>query len=172
MRRTLVPLLGFACALSPFFATTAVTAARPAPAAPDPAPGPGAVIAMHRELFAAMDRGDVEKALTFLHADMNMKDPYRQRPCTLYLVADDGTPLRSEGCDESRSLFTLQLKNDGAARGTWKTTITSAHDDCFSSELTWCTLEFERTHVVDGRSTTRRYRSTTLAAYDGGWKMS
>ena len=149
----------------PVLAILALTANSPAA----PAPGPGAVIAMHKAMFRAIDGGDLEGALGFLHADMDMDRDYGQRPCTLFLVGDEGAPVSADGFAASNQLLADWL--DSGASG-WKTRITSAHDNCLSGELSYAVLEFERTRATKLGTETRRYRSTSLVTYDEGWKIT
>lgn len=149
----------------PALALLALSAVSPTP----PTPGPGAVIGMHKVMFRAIDAGDVDAALAFLHPDMHMDREYGKRPCTLFLVEDDDTPLSADGFAESKKLLASWI--DSGASG-WETRITGAHDDCLSGELSYAVLEFERTRTTKLGSETRKYRSTSLVTYDDGWKLT
>jgi len=148
-------------------AGTALAAAHMTPTVP--APGPGAVIAMHQKLFQAIDAGNAERALEFLSADLNMQDEHRGRPCTLFLVDGSGAPVTSVGAEASRELLASWI---AASEGRWETKLTSARDDCFSGELSYAVLEFERKRTDTKKPVVRRYRSTSLVTYDEGWKIT
>jgi hypothetical protein len=143
----------------------------PAPAAPA-APGPGAVLVMHERLFRAMDAGDVSQALEFLHADIRPEDEHRPRPCTTILPTLEGGMVSGASFDESRAALTGWIESSADAGGQWSTRLVSGYDDCFSGELSYAVLEFERVHEKDGARTATRYRSTSLVTYDGGWKLT
>ncbi|MFO0981473.1 MAG: hypothetical protein U1E76_06915 [Planctomycetota bacterium] len=140
--------------------------------APALLPGPGAVIAMHESLFRAIDAGKVEEALPFLHDDMNMGENYRARPCSLFLCDQQGQPLTARNHEQSAKLlkdWTLASAGDGK----WTTTVTPIGADCFSAELSYAVLEITRTRTVDGKTTTRRYHSTSLVTYGkDGWQLT
>jgi len=135
-------------------------------------PGPGAVIHMHEQLFAAADRGDHKGVIGFLHPDMNMDQEYRERPCTLFLPDQKGELVECESYAESRKALYGWAKAQTEAGGTWKTSVRSLGSDCFSSELSYAVLEVDRSHTVDGKTTTQRFVSTALVTYDDGWKLT
>jgi hypothetical protein len=149
---------------------SALSAWNPAPSAV-PLRGPGAVIAMHEQLFRAMDALDIDKALSFLHEDMNMGEKERSRPCTLFLVDGNGKPLTALGYQESRKLLADWIQAL-SSEGRYETKVTALGADCFSAELSYAVLEFERLRTVNGKQTTQRYRSTSLVTYDAGWKIT
>jgi hypothetical protein len=126
---------------------------------------------MHERLFAAIDRGDVEGALAFLHPDMHMERAWVERPCTVVLEDIDDRSQHAIGYEASRELLGSWVREAAADRG--ETRITRWLSNCFSSELSYAILEFERTRTVDGEPETRRYVSTSLVTYaDGGWKLT
>lgn len=137
---------------------------------PAPTLGPGAVVAMHRQLFRAIDAGDVETALAFLSDDLNMDAEYRRRPCTLFLNDRDGKPIESVGVDASRALLARWVEE--SKEGEWKTEIRVGTDDCFSGELSYAVLDFQRQRIDSKERSIERFRSTSLVTYDGGWKIT
>lgn len=137
-------------------------------AAPPSALGPGAVIEMHKQLFAALDRGDADAAREFVEGDRKATP----RTSTMFLVDASGAPVKATDADESRDLLARLAGQAKSAGGTWATTLTSEAADCYSPELSYAVLELERSHTVGGKTEVRRYRSTSLVRYaDKGWKI-
>lgn len=165
MLRPLLPLLlvpALVLGLPPLFAS-------------GPAPGPGQVLEMHRELFAELDRGGPEGAAQVARHMREVKgglcwseekgwgDPGRFLALAL---APGDEALRST--DPRRAAASLSHWADGG----WKTTIQSAWSDCGSPERSYCVLELERTRKVNGVLERKRYRSTSLVSYrDGRWVL-
>jgi hypothetical protein len=139
--------------------------------APRPAPGPGGILAMHKELFAAIDRGDGEAAGAFVAGDRKVMP----RTPTLFLDVDAGgadAPLKAADAEEARELLARLAAGAKRSGGGWTTTITSEQADCYASELSYAVLEFERAHTVDGKTEVRRYRSTSLVRYESDhWRI-
>ncbi len=161
--------------LSMLVVASVAVLAGPAPVsapAPAPVPGGGAVLAMHRELLGALDAGDVQAAQGFLSADSQPESAEGGRPCTLFLVGADGSPVSAVGNGESRALLARFLAEQTALGGKFETRITRAWTDCPSAEVSWAVLEFERAHSEDGAVRTRRYRSTSIVRHDDGWKLT
>lgn len=140
-----------------------------------PRPGPGAVLEMHKQLFAAIDAGDEARAVTFLDPAKEGGWPDGEggglgRP-TLMLTAADGMPASANGAEEARALLAkiARASRDGGPE--WSTKIVTSRSDCHSSELSYATFEFERTRGVKGG--TQRWRSTSLVRHTegGGWKL-
>lgn len=145
-----------------------------ATAAPRPAPGPGAVLAMHKALVAALDAGDAEKALTFLDESKeggwaDGEDGGIARP-SLMLIDPAGLPVFADGAEEARALLAkvARAAKDGGPE--WSSRIVRSRSDCHSPDLSYATLEFERTRGVKGG--TQLWRSTVLVRWvDGQWKL-
>ena len=126
---------------------------------------------MHKQLFAALDAGDVEAALAHLSPDLNMGRKYTERPCTVALSEIDGLSAHAIGNAASRKLLTDWVRAAGEKAST--TRVTRWLSDCFSAELSYAVLEFERTRTVDGERQTRRYVSTSLVTHRGGhWRIT
>lgn len=145
-------------------------------AAPQPVPmGPGAVVAMHGELFRALDAGDAAGAMKFLHDDVDMQEPYEARPCSLFFDEVDGLTAASMGHEASRPLLVRWAQQIAADQGaTWSTRILNARDHCFDPRLSYCVMEFERRRVpAEGEPESRRYLATSLVIYgDDGWQLT
>ena len=140
-------------------------ASRPAPL---PAPGPGGILAMHRDLFAAIDRGDADAATAFLAADR--KGPGGST--TLFLLDRAGAPIAARGAPDARETLARFAPESKASGGTVQTRITSESADCPTSDLAFAVLELERVHARDGKEVVRRYRSTSLVRFeDSKWKL-
>jgi hypothetical protein len=145
-----------------------------ATATPRPAPGPGAVLAMHNALVAALDAGDAEKALTFLDESKEGGWPDGEnggieRP-SLMLTDSTGLPVFADGAEEARALLAKLARASRDGGPEWRTKIVRSRSDCHSPELSYATLEFERTRGVKGG--TQLWRSTVLARWvDGQWKL-
>ncbi len=179
MLRTLAVLCASSAVLLPL---STRSAGAPSPAlgpslgpslAPSPSPGPESVVHMHERLFAAIDRGDVEGALAFLHPDMHMNRAWVERPCTVVLEGIDDRSQHAIGYEASRELVASWVRETGAAANGRETRITRWLSNCFSSELSYAIVEFERTRTVDGEAETRRYVSTSLVTRDGGsWQLT
>jgi len=138
-----------------------------------PVRGPGGVIEMHERLFAAIDAGDTEAALAFLHVDMNMssKSEMTRRPCTLVLPDKNGTASAAVGQAKSSKALASFIGSQGS--GAWSTEITSAQADCPSADASWAVLEIKRTRVrEDGVTTERRYHSSSIVAHDGDFTLT
>jgi hypothetical protein len=137
--------------------------------APRPAAGPGAIIAMQKALFAAIDRGDAEAAGAFVASDR--KGPGGMT--SFFLVDRSGAALRSTDATSARQVLAKLAAESKSADGTFETRITTEIADCPASELSFAVLEFERKHTSPGKVETRRYRGTLLARYEGdAWKVS
>jgi hypothetical protein len=130
--------------------------------------GPGAILAMHRDLFAAIDRGDGAAAAAFLGSDR--KGPGGST--SLFLLDRAGAPTRATGATDARELLAKVAAESKSAGGTFQTRITTEIAECPASELAFAVLELERVHAHDGREEVRRYRSTSLVRYEeSGWKL-
>ena len=138
----------------------------PAPAAPA---GPGAILAMQKSLFAAIDRGDAEAAKAFVAHDR--KGPGGMT--TLFLIDRGGAPMRATGTDEAREVLAKLAAESKAAGGSFETKITGESAECPSSDVSYAALEFERVHTVDGKASKRTYRGTLLVRWeDEAWKLT
>ena len=137
------------------------------PAAP-PAAGPGAILAMQKALFAAIDRGDADAAGKFVASDR--KGPGGMT--SLFLVDRSGAAMSATDASSARAALAKLAAESKAAGGTFETKIVGESADCPDSELSFAVLEFERTHTAGGKVETRRYRGTLLARYEGSeWKV-
>lgn len=142
--------------------TAVLLSAKPSP----PALGPGAVLALHEDLFRALDRGD-GKAVAALIVDRRggltwEKGTQWGDPGSFLAFATDpgGDPLRADS--SAKGLTVLERWADEG----WSTEIERAWTDCQSPELSYAILEIARTRVEGDRSTTQRFRSTSLVSYD------
>jgi len=136
--------------------------------APRPVAGPGAILAMQKALFAAIDRGDEAAAGSFVAPDR--KGPGGMT--TLFLVDRSGAAMSASDSSSARAVLAKLAAESKAAGGTFETKITSESADCPDSELSFAVLEFERRHAMGGKVETRRYRSTLLARHEGSeWKV-
>jgi hypothetical protein len=149
--------------------TLALASSSPASA---PVRGPGAVVSMHRSFFKAVDAGQTDTAMAFLHADMQMDDEYRRRPCQIWLVGTDGEPRAAQNQAQSRELLSQWIEAERASGASYKTKITPRAADCFSAELSFAVLDIERSCTRDGETTVERWRSTSLVTYDSDWKLT
>ena len=156
----------------------ALLALAPASATPQPAPlGPGGVLELHEKLFAALDKGDAAAVKTMLGGHkrglVHKDDRWAQEGLTMrtFLVDGKGTPRSGDGVEAAvKLLFTW----DGASKKNprWKTTILEGWMDCPSEEISFATLQFERTRTVGDEIQTKRYRSTSLVSHTKrGWKL-
>jgi len=137
--------------------------------APQPAAGPGAVMAMQRDLFAAIDRGDGEAARSFVASDR--KGPGGMT--TLFLIDRAGTLVRATDSGSARDALARLAGESKVAGGSFATKITMESADCPSSDLSYAVIEFERVHTLDGKVDTRRYRGTLLVRHEeSGWKVT
>lgn len=140
---------------------SALVSLGPAPAAR----GPGAILAMHRKLFAALDKGDAEAAASFLKKSGFFRTE-------LFLCDERGRQVKARGIEPSRSLVAEWAERRRVEGGTWATKILESNPDCHSPELGYMTMEFEVLHDKDGRRTRKRFRSTSLVTYaDGAWSL-
>jgi hypothetical protein len=161
-----------------FFALTAFTVAAllatRTPAAAPAAVGPGVVLDMHRRFFAALDAGDAEKALAFVDTSSeggfaDGEDGGIARPDVMWLD-EHGLPEHAHGLDAVRGLVARHAKASVDGGPAWTTKIVKSRSDCYSAELSYAILEFERSRGVKGG--TRRYRSTSLVRHAGDqWKL-
>lgn len=137
--------------------------------APPPIIGPGGVLAMQRDLFAAIDRGDGDGAGNFVAADR--KGPGGMT--SLFLVDRSGALVRAADASSCRDALARLAAESKAAGGTFATKITWESADCPSSELSYAVIEFDRAHTLDGKVETRRYRGTLLVRMEGSeWKVA
>jgi hypothetical protein len=137
--------------------------------ATQPSAGPGAILAMQKALFAAIDRGDAEAAGAFVAPDR--KGPGGMT--SFFLVDRSGAALRATDASSARQVLAKLAAESKAAGGTFETRITTEIADCPDSELSFAVLEFERKSTAQGKVETRRYRGTLLCRYEGdSWKVS
>ena len=137
-----------------------------------PVRGPGGVIDMHKALFTAIDAGDTEAALRFLHGDMNMKSKHAmtRRPCTLVLPGKDGAGSAAVGRAKSGKALASFIASEGSD---WHTEILSAQADCPSSDASWAVFEIERTRSnADGTVMVKRFNSSSIVAHDGDFTLT
>ena len=76
--------------------------------------------AARSEILAAIDRGDVEGALAFLHPDMHMKRAWVERPCTVVLEGIDDRSQHAIGYEASRELVGSWVREAAADPGETK----------------------------------------------------
>ena len=157
--------------MKPFFLALLLALPLPALLPRAPTPGPGGVISMHKQLFAAIDAGDAARARSFIVDHENSID---QNDNVFYLPSrpsGDGEPRRVEGATALADCLAQMAEESAKAGGRFETRITYGRDDC-RSEDSYAILEFERTHEKDGARTTQRFRSTSLVQGTGsGWKL-
>lgn len=152
-------------------AATLTSRTRAAAAAPV---GPGVVLDMHRRFFAALDAGDAEKALAFVDTASeggfaDGADGGIARPDVMWLD-EHGLPEHAHGLDAVRVLVGRHAKASIDGGPAWTTKIVKSRSDCYSAELSYAILEFERSRGVKGG--TQRYRSTSLVRHAGDqWKL-
>jgi SnoaL-like domain len=138
----------------------------PAPAAPA---GPGAILAMQKGLFAAIDRGDAAAAQAFVAPDR--KGPGGMT--SLFLVDRSGAAIRATDAQAAKELLAKLAAESKAAGGSFETKITGESAECPSSEVSYAAIEFERVHTVDGKTTKRAYRGTLLVRWEeDAWKIA
>jgi hypothetical protein len=164
-------LLAFAAVLLPLASAALLSAS-------GPAPGPGAVLAMHEDLFAALDRGDVEAVRGHLGeasmgGDWTAAGGWSEPPGFLAWATEGAGKGFSVTSREDGLRALLAWGAEGSKEGGgWTTRITHAWSDCRSADLSFAALEFERTRTVGGATETARYRSTSLVSHDGKrWKL-
>lgn len=159
MLRSVLTVLGLsALSAGAFYLTSA---------APSPTLGPGAILEMHKQLFAAIDKGDAEKAASFV-ADSGGT---AEHPVTAFLIDENGKPTQAEGKTAVKELVTKLAKSSVDGGPEWTTTIVKTEADCPSGEMSWAVIEFDRNRGVKGGL--KRYRSTSLVRYveGAGWKI-
>ena len=147
----------------PALLTLALPPAPPAPA------GPGAILAMQKSLFAAIDGGDAEAAQAFVAPDR--KGPGGMT--TMFMIDRSGAPVRATGAQEAKEVLAKLAAESKAAGGTFETKITGESAECPSSDVSYAALEFERVHTVEGKVTKRAYRGTLLVRWEEpSWKVT
>jgi hypothetical protein len=150
-------------------AAVPLLAARPpaAPAAPAP-PGPGAVLAMHERLFAALDRGDAEAVAGALAPDETVGGLERRA----HVFLDGPHPRAARGAAEARTVLAHWPKLWRSDRAEVTTTIVRHQTECASGDLSYGVLEVERAYERGGARLVDRLHVTSLVAYrDGSWKL-
>ena len=136
--------------------------------APAPA-GPGALLSTHKQLFAALDRGDAGAAAELfrenpLGAGYSEEQGWSKAPGSRHFLLGAGdAPAEPVANGDLGELLASWSERGGSTR------ILNAWTDCYSEDLGFAVLEFEH-EGADGVRT--RYRSTSLAAYrGGGWAL-
>lgn len=124
--------------------------------------GPGGIVEMHEELFAALDRFDLAAAQEVLDVDR------KGRPVVLMLDDGGDTPITSRTRDGAKKA--LQDWSTSTGLGT---RIVSQQAECPSEGMSFAVLEFERIQqFTDGTRRLRRFRSTSLVRMTKGkWKL-
>lgn len=150
MKRALVSF-ALLCVALPLCA--ALTASRPA------APGGGAVVDAHRELFASLDRGDAAAAAKFFTTSkvgmsVDGTGGYGASPGSLFFVPGGAQ-------DPARTMA------ERFAGGT--TRIVRGWSDCPNKELSWAALELEHT---PREGAPQRWHSSALVRFgDSGIRL-
>jgi len=153
MYRALVPLLALCAVLT----ATLAPDARSGPAAPA---GPGAVVAMHVQLFAALDSGDAARAASFVVPDQEAS----------LLLDRGGQPELVLGRARVAERLAEWARSSGGAGAT--TAVEVLRADCPSGALSYAVLEIERSRETAAGGEVRRYVSPSLVQHrDGGWKL-
>jgi hypothetical protein len=160
-------LAGLACS-SLFLAPRA----SPPEAAPG-AIGPGGVIAMHESLFAALDRADAEGvkgrlgSISGLGACVDSRGQWSDPPSFLVALIEPGAAAKTAADPAAGAEALLEWARSETPL---KTRILSGWSDCYSKDIGFAILEFER-RGADGERA-RRYQSTSFArSTDEGWKL-
>lgn len=153
----LVPLVA---ALASAALVVTSLAMRPAPPAPF---GPGEVIRMHTQLLDALDRGDAEKAASFVNAGVGANDDEVWTQPSLYLVDERGLPVSATTLESSRAVLgkLARASQDGGPQ--WSTRILRQQADCRADGIVGVVLELERSRGVKGG--VLHYRSTSLVRW-------
>ncbi len=139
---------------------------------PVPMPGPGAVEAMHKQFFAALDRGDHAAAEGFLVAETNTKDAQANRWPWIRLPVENGVLESFDGLERARQGLrrfagSATTKTSGPAT----TRVVRSQADC-PGEVSYAVMEIERSVGADDARRTQRFLWTSLVRYvDGGWKI-
>jgi len=159
MLRTSLLVAGLAGAL---FVLAPAHESAPAPA------GPGAVLAMHRELFRALDAGERDAVTRLLGASRAGAsfdgDAWGESPGARFFVLDAHD--RPVAATKGAAVLDALLAWGAAAEST---RIVDAWTDCASAEGGFAALEIART---DANGNERRYRMSSLARHEnGGWRL-
>jgi hypothetical protein len=137
-------------------------------------PGPGAVLAMHEELFRALDQGNAQAVRAFLvdqpaGAAWSRADDWGAGLGFLAWAADPkGKPLAAEALDEGARTLGAWVVPGASTR------VVRAWTDCHSAELSFAALELERSVKEGDEVRTERWRSTSLVSYstsEGRWRL-
>ncbi len=123
-------------------------------------PGPGAVLAMHAALLAALDQGDAARAGAFVAGG--------DQP-TLFLVDQLGRPETRQGHDRVAAAISAWARAEGLG---WKSAVTPVRADCPSGELSFAILRIERSRPRGTEQELASYLSTSLVRHEkDGWKL-
>ena len=158
-------------ALTAFTLGATLTSRAPAAA---PLVGPGGVIELHRQLFAAIDAGDADKAAALLDVSGSAgfadgEDGGIARPDLMWLD-DHGLPESARGAEAARALLTRHAKASQDGGPKWSTKILKSRADCYSADLSYAVIEFERSRGVKG-GTQRYFASALVRSVDGQWRV-
>ncbi len=135
-------------------------------------PGPGAVLEMHKQLFAALDRGDLDTVREHLGesrlgAAWTPEEGWSGAPGFLAWCSDAERGFASESRESGLRSLLAWAAEGNRNEGAWSTRITRAWTDCASGALSFAALEFARTRTIHGETESVRYRSTSLVSFDG-----
>jgi len=130
--------------------------------------GPGAVVEMHRSLFAALDRGDEDAVRAMISTRghgtaWTPEDGWSEAGGATIAIGDTSAPLGT--LDAAAGAKRLLAWGGGA--GT-RTSIRRAWSDCASDRISFAVLELERTRLVEGVERTEAWRCTSLVSHEGG----
>jgi hypothetical protein len=147
-----------------------LAAAIPNGSAAPSVPGPGAVLEMHRRLFAALDAGDLERAREHFvehrqgaswTADGGWTEP---RGFQALLLDGEGRAVEAAAPADAVSALAAWSRGAEGAR----TKVLGAWTDCASAELSYAILELERSEPRADGAEIRRYRLTSLVSHRNG----
>jgi hypothetical protein len=125
-----------------------------APVGPAPVGG-GAVIEMHKRLFAALDRGDVMGAAGVVSDG--------DAAVSLVVLGADGAYRRAQGSEEMKKLLGVMAEERKKLGGKFETKILVTQAECPSEQLSWGAFELETQRAVGEKTTSTRYTMTSIA---------
>jgi hypothetical protein len=126
-----------------------------APVGPAPI-GPGAVVDMHKALFAALDRGDAMGAAGLVSDG--------DSAVSLVVLGADGSHRRAQGAEEMKKLLGV-MAEERKKMGKYETKILESKADCDSDKLSWGTFELQTVRGAGDKTTSTRYAMTSIVRW-------
>jgi hypothetical protein len=112
---------------------------------------------MQVRFLAALDAGDAKAAAEFVVDG--------DQPPSALLVDLEGRLVQAEGLDGTRAEIVKLAQERKAQGGTFTSKLVKSQADCSSERLSYGIFEYETTHTLGDKITSRRFAATDLVQW-------